>query len=189
MDVHARRWGPRHRDAWANEHGDLGPVYGKQWRAWPTPDGGYIDQIATVVEDIRRNPDSRRLIVTAWNPVDVNKMALPPCHCLFQFYVANGRPSCQLYQRSGDVFIGVPFNIPSYALLTMMVAQVTGLKQARRVRAHARRRAPLPQSSGSGALAVDASAATVAARSNCSPRRLTAAQRRSCWRTGLPSSC
>jgi thymidylate synthase len=112
---------------WADEHGDLGPVYGHQWRSWPTPDGGAIDQIANVVAAIRRHPDSRRLIVTAWNPVDVDRMALPPCHCLFQFYVAGGRLSCQLYQRSADVFLGVPFNIASYALLTMMVAQVTGL--------------------------------------------------------------
>jgi thymidylate synthase len=114
-------------DEWANERGDLGPVYGKQWRSWPTSDGGAIDQIANVIADIRRNPDSRRLIVTAWNPAELDKMALPPCHCLFQFYVAGGRLSCQLYQRSADVFIGVPFNIASYALLTLMVAQVTGL--------------------------------------------------------------
>jgi thymidylate synthase len=114
-------------DAWADERGDLGPVYGRQWRSWATPDGGTIDQIADVVGAIRRNPDSRRLIVTAWNPADIDKMALPPCHCLFQFYVANGALSCQLYQRSADVFLGVPFNIASYALLTMMVAQVTGL--------------------------------------------------------------
>jgi thymidylate synthase len=112
---------------WADEHGELGPVYGRQWRSWPTRDGGAIDQIANVIDAIRRNSDSRRLIVTAWNPADVDKMALPPCHCLFQFYVANGRLSCQLYQRSADVFLGVPFNIASYALLTMMVAQVTGL--------------------------------------------------------------
>jgi thymidylate synthase len=114
-------------DAWADAQGDLGPVYGHQWRSWPAPDGGAIDQIADVVAAIRRNPDSRRLIVTAWNPADVDRMALPPCHCLFQFYVANGRLSCQLYQRSADVFLGVPFNIASYALLTMMAAQVTGL--------------------------------------------------------------
>jgi thymidylate synthase len=113
-------------DEWADERGDLGPVYGHQWRSWPKPDGGAIDQISNVVDMIRRNPDSRRLIVTAWNPADVDRMALPPCHCLFQFYVANGRLSCQLYQRSADVFLGVPFNIASYALLTMMVAQVTG---------------------------------------------------------------
>jgi len=114
-------------DEWADASGELGPVYGRQWRSWPTPDGGVIDQIANVVSAIRRNPDSRRLIVTAWNPVDVDKMALPPCHCLFQFYVADGRLSCQLYQRSADAFLGVPFNIASYALLTLMVAQVTGL--------------------------------------------------------------
>ncbi|HWL06591.1 MAG TPA: thymidylate synthase [Xanthobacteraceae bacterium] len=114
-------------DEWADANGDLGPVYGHQWRSWPARDGGAIDQIAQVVEAIRRNPDSRRLIVTAWNPADVDRMALPPCHCLFQFYVANGRLSCQLYQRSADVFLGVPFNIASYALLTLMVAQVTGL--------------------------------------------------------------
>src|SRR5579864_6585907 len=115
-------------DEWADERGELGPVYGHQWRSWPTADGGAIDQIANVINMIRRNPDSRRLIVSAWNPADVDKMALPPCHCLFQFYVVNGRLSCQLYQRSADVFLGVPFNIASYALLTMMVAQVTGLK-------------------------------------------------------------
>ncbi len=115
-------------DEWADANGDLGPVYGSQWRSWPAPDGRSIDQIANVVAMIRRNPDSRRLIVSAWNPAEVDKMALPPCHCLFQFYVANGKLSCQLYQRSADVFLGVPFNIASYALLTMMVAQVTGLK-------------------------------------------------------------
>jgi thymidylate synthase len=120
--------GVRIWDEWADERGELGPVYGKQWRSWPAKDGGTIDQIANVVEMIKRNPDSRRLIVTAWNPAEVDKMALPPCHCLFQFYVANGRLSCQLYQRSADVFLGVPFNIASYALLTLMVAQVTGLK-------------------------------------------------------------
>jgi thymidylate synthase len=113
---------------WADEHGELGPVYGHQWRSWPAPDGRSIDQIAGVVQAIRRNPDSRRLIVTAWNPADVERMALPPCHCLFQFYVARGRLSCQLYQRSADVFLGVPFNIASYALLTQMMAQVTGLE-------------------------------------------------------------
>ncbi|MEW6122640.1 MAG: thymidylate synthase [Pseudomonadota bacterium] len=115
-------------DEWADAQGELGPVYGHQWRSWPTPDGGVIDQIAQLLTDIRRNPDSRRLIVTAWNPADVPKMALPPCHCLFQFYVAEERLSCQLYQRSADVFLGVPFNIASYALLTHMVAQVCGLK-------------------------------------------------------------
>ena len=115
-------------DEWADAVGELGPVYGKQWRSWPDGHGGTIDQIANLVADIRRNPDSRRLMVTAWNPADVAKMALPPCHCLFQFYVANGKLSCQLYQRSADIFLGVPFNIASYALLTLMVAQVTGLK-------------------------------------------------------------
>jgi thymidylate synthase len=115
-------------DEWADENGELGPVYGRQWRSWPAADGGTIDQIANLVRDIRANPDSRRLIVTAWNPSDVPKMALPPCHCLFQFYVANGKLSCQLYQRSADIFLGVPFNIASYALLTMMLAQVTGLQ-------------------------------------------------------------
>jgi thymidylate synthase len=115
-------------DEWADANGDLGPVYGSQWRSWPTPDGRPIDQIADVVSQIRKNPDSRRLIVTAWNPADVPKMALAPCHALFQFYVAEGKLSCQLYQRSADVFLGVPFNIASYALLTLMMAQVTGLK-------------------------------------------------------------
>ncbi|WP_029150721.1 thymidylate synthase [Microbacterium indicum] len=115
-------------DEWADENGDLGPVYGVQWRSWPTPDGGQIDQIAKVVEQIRSNPDSRRHIVTAWNPAEVDDMALPPCHALFQFYVADGRLSCQLYQRSADMFLGVPFNIASYALLTMMIAQQTGLE-------------------------------------------------------------
>ncbi|MFN9805605.1 MAG: thymidylate synthase [Betaproteobacteria bacterium] len=110
-------------DEWADAHGELGPVYGVQWRSWPTPDGGHIDQIAQVVEQIRRNPDSRRLIVSAWNVSDIPRMALPPCHLLFQFYVAEGRLSCQLYQRSCDIFLGVPFNIASYALLTHMVAQ------------------------------------------------------------------
>jgi len=115
-------------DEWADANGELGPVYGHQWRSWPAPDGGTIDQIANLVRDLKTNPDSRRLIVTAWNPADVPKMALPPCHCLFQFYVANGKLSCQLYQRSADIFLGVPFNIASYALLTLMLAQVTGLK-------------------------------------------------------------
>jgi thymidylate synthase len=119
--------GVRIWDEWADENGDLGPVYGRQWRSWPAGDGGTIDQIANVLAAIRRNPDSRRLIVTAWNPAEVDQMALPPCHCLFQFYVADGRLSCQLYQRSADVFLGVPFNIASYALLTLMVAQVSGL--------------------------------------------------------------
>lgn len=120
--------GVRIWDEWADERGDLGPVYGHQWRSWPDGRGGVIDQIAQLLADIRRNPDSRRLIVSAWNPADVPKMALPPCHCLFQFYVADGKLSCQLYQRSADSFLGVPFNIASYALLTHMVAQVTGLK-------------------------------------------------------------
>ncbi|MGD0333620.1 MAG: thymidylate synthase [Xanthobacteraceae bacterium] len=115
-------------DEWADANGDLGPVYGRQWRSWPTPDGGSIDQMANVVAEIRRNPDSRRLIVTAWNPAENDLMALSPCHCLFQFNVATGALSCQLYQRSADVFLGVPFNIASYALLTLMVAQVTGLR-------------------------------------------------------------
>lgn len=114
-------------DEWADENGDLGPVYGYQWRSWPAANGRSIDQISQLVEQIRQNPDSRRLIVSAWNPAEVDNMALPPCHCLFQFYVAEGRLSCQLYQRSADIFLGVPFNIASYALLTMMLAQVTGL--------------------------------------------------------------
>jgi len=113
---------------WADENGDLGPVYGHQWRSWPAPNGRTIDQISQLIEQIKNNPDSRRLIVTAWNPSDIENMALPPCHCLFQFNVANGKLSCQLYQRSADVFLGVPFNIASYALLTMMIAQVTGLE-------------------------------------------------------------
>ncbi len=115
-------------DDWADANGDLGPVYGAQWRSWPARDGSTIDQLANVIAAIRKNPNSRRLIVTAWNPADVDAMALPPCHCLFQFHVSDGRLSCQLYQRSADIFIGVPFNIASYALLTHMVAQVTGLK-------------------------------------------------------------
>jgi len=115
-------------DEWADENGDLGPIYGKQWRSWAAPDGRTIDQIAEAVETIKTNPDSRRIIVSAWNPADLPQMALAPCHCLFQFNVAEGRLSCQLYQRSADVFLGVPFNIASYALLTMMMAQVTGLQ-------------------------------------------------------------
>ncbi|MER2536954.1 MAG: thymidylate synthase [Rhizobiaceae bacterium] len=116
-------------DEWADADGDLGPVYGKQWRSWPDPENGRsIDQIANLLRELRVNPNSRRLIVSAWNPAEVDDMALPPCHCLFQFYVSNGRLSCQLYQRSADIFLGVPFNIASYALLTMMVAQVSGLK-------------------------------------------------------------
>ena len=114
-------------DEWADAAGELGPVYGHQWRSWPAPDGRTIDQVAWVLEEIRRNPDSRRLVVSAWNVADLPRMALQPCHALFQFYVADGRLSCQLYQRSGDIFLGVPFNIASYALLTHMVAQVTGL--------------------------------------------------------------
>lgn len=120
--------GVRIWDEWADEKGDLGPVYGYQWRSWPTANGGQIDQIAKLVDQIKNNPNSRRHIVTAWNPADVDNMALPPCHCLFQFYVADGTLSCQLYQRSADVFLGVPFNVASYALLTMMVAQACGLK-------------------------------------------------------------
>ena len=115
-------------DEWADENGDLGPVYGYQWRSWPTPDGGSIDQIAKLIDQIKCNPDSRRLIVSAWNPALVDEMALPPCHAMFQFYVAEGKLSCQLYQRSADIFLGVPFNIASYALLTMMLAQVCGLQ-------------------------------------------------------------
>jgi thymidylate synthase len=115
-------------DEWADENGDLGPVYGSQWRSWPAPDGRQIDQLANVIDSIKTKPDSRRHIVSAWNPAEVDDMALPPCHCLFQFYVANGKLSCQLYQRSADSFLGVPFNIASYALLTHMVAQVTGLE-------------------------------------------------------------
>jgi len=115
-------------DEWADEHGDLGPVYGRQWRSWPAAGGKSIDQIAAVITSIKENPDSRRHIVSAWNPGEIEDMALPPCHTLFQFYVADGKLSCQLYQRSGDIFLGVPYNIASYALLTMMVAQVTGLK-------------------------------------------------------------
>lgn len=115
-------------DEWADENGDLGPVYGYQWRSWPAPDGGSIDQIGLLLEQIKQNPDSRRLMVSAWNPACVDEMALPPCHCLFQFYVADGKLSCQLYQRSADIFLGVPFNIASYALLTLMVAQECGLE-------------------------------------------------------------
>ena len=115
-------------DEWADENGNLGPVYGHQWRSWPTPEGHSIDQISNLIHTIKTNPDSRRLIVSAWNVADVGKMALPPCHCLFQFYVADGRLSCQLYQRSADIFLGVPFNIASYALLTLMIAQACNLK-------------------------------------------------------------
>ena len=115
-------------DEWADAEGDLGPVYGKQWRSWDLPEGGTVDQLKWVVEEIRRNPDSRRLIVSAWNVADLDRMALAPCHCLFQFYVADGKLSCQLYQRSADIFLGVPFNMASYALLTLMIAQVTGFR-------------------------------------------------------------
>jgi thymidylate synthase len=115
-------------DEWADENGNLGPVYGAQWRSWPAPDGRHIDQISQLLRQLKSNPDSRRLIVSAWNVADIERMALPPCHCLFQFYVAEGKLSCQLYQRSADFFLGVPFNIASYALLTMMVAQVSGLE-------------------------------------------------------------
>jgi thymidylate synthase len=141
--------GVRIWDEWADANGDLGPVYGHQWRHWPTPSGDQIDQISKVVEMIRTNPNSRRLMVTAWNPADVDRMALPPCHCLFQFFVAEGKLSCQLYQRSADTFLGVPFNIASYALLTLMMAQVTR-PASRRLRAHPGRRAPLPQPYGAG---------------------------------------
>lgn len=120
--------GVRIWDEWADENGDLGPVYGHQWRSWPAPDGTTIDQLSNVIEQIKSNPDSRRLIVSAWNVAEVDKMALPPCHSLFQFYVADGKLSCQLYQRSADMFLGVPFNIASYSLLTMMIAQVCGLE-------------------------------------------------------------
>jgi len=126
------RWlqerGVRIWDEWADADGELGPVYGRQWRSWAAPDGRVVDQIAGVVESLKTNPNSRRHIVSAWNPADVDDMALPPCHCLFQFFVAEGKLSCQLYQRSADVFLGVPFNIASYALLTLMMAQVTGLQ-------------------------------------------------------------
>lgn len=115
-------------DEWADAEGNLGPVYGYQWRSWPAPDGSHIDQISQIVQQIKNNPDSRRIIVSAWNVADVNKMALPPCHCLFQFYVADGKLSCQLYQRSADIFLGVPFNIASYALLMLMLAQVCNLE-------------------------------------------------------------
>lgn len=120
--------GVRIWDEWADENGDLGPVYGAQWRSWPTPDGRHVDQITQLMDGLKNNPDSRRHIVSAWNVAEIDKMALPPCHCLFQFYVADGRLSCQLYQRSADIFLGVPFNIASYALLTLMIAQAAGLK-------------------------------------------------------------
>ncbi|ROH85337.1 thymidylate synthase [Pseudomethylobacillus aquaticus] len=126
--AYLKQHGVRIWDEWADEQGNLGPVYGYQWRNWPKPDGTHIDQISQVVQQIKRNPDSRRLIVSAWNVADVDQMKLPPCHAFFQFYVADGKLSCQLYQRSADIFLGVPFNIASYALLTMMIAQVCGLK-------------------------------------------------------------
>ncbi len=126
--AYLKRHGVSIWDEWADENGDLGPIYGYQWRSWPAPDGRRIDQIERLLDDLRQRPDSRRLIVSAWNVADIEAMALPPCHCLFQFYVANGRLSCQLYQRSADVFLGVPFNIASYALLTLMIAQVVGLE-------------------------------------------------------------
>ena len=126
--AYLRKNGVRIWDEWADENGDLGPVYGKQWRSWAAPDGRTIDQISEVVKTLKTNPDSRRIIVSAWNPADLPDMALAPCHCLFQFYVADGKLSCQLYQRSADIFLGVPFNIASYALLTMMMAQVVGLE-------------------------------------------------------------
>jgi thymidylate synthase len=126
--AYLKEHGVRIWDEWADEQGNLGPVYGHQWRSWPKPDGGHIDQISQVVNTIKKNPDSRRIIVSAWNVAEVDQMALPPCHSLFQFYVADGKLSCQLYQRSADIFLGVPFNIASYALLTMMMAQVCGLQ-------------------------------------------------------------
>ena len=126
--AYLKRHGVRIWDEWADEQGDLGPVYGKQWRSWTAPDGSTIDQISEVLSTLKRDPNSRRLIVSAWNPADIPRMALAPCHCLFQFYIAEGRLSCQLYQRSADVFLGVPFNIASYALLTMMMAQVADLE-------------------------------------------------------------
>ncbi len=126
--AYLKQHGVRIWDEWADENGDLGPVYGAQWRSWPAPDGRHIDQIGQLLQQLKSNPDSRRHIVCAWNPAEVDKMALPPCHCLFQFYVAEGKLSCQLYQRSADIFLGVPFNIASYALLTMMVAQVCDLE-------------------------------------------------------------
>jgi thymidylate synthase len=126
--AYLKEHGVRIWDEWADENGDLGPVYGAQWRSWPAPDGRHIDQISNLIREIKANPDSRRLIVSAWNVADLGRMALAPCHCLFQFYVADGRLSCQLYQRSADIFLGVPFNIASYALLTLMVAQVCGLR-------------------------------------------------------------
>ena len=154
-------------DEWADENGDLGPIYGRQWRSWPAADGGTIDQMANVVAEIKNNPASRRLIVTAWNPAENDRMALSPCHCLFQFNVADGALSCQLYQRSADVFLGVPFNIASYALLTLMVAQATGLEPGEFIHSF-RRHASLSQSHRAGAaaaFAVAAAAADLAAQS------------------------
>lgn len=139
-------------DEWADENGDLGPVYGVQWRSWPAPDGRKIDQISNLIEGIKKNPDSRRHLVVAWNPAEVDKMALPPCHCLFQFYVANGKLSCQLYQRSCDIFLGVPFNIASYSLLTHMVAQQCDLEWV----------------TSSGRAATVTSTRTTSSRSSCS---------------------
>ena len=160
-------------DEWADANGELGPVYGYQWRSWPTPDGGHIDQIRDVVEQIKTNPDSRRLIVSAWNPVTSIAMALPPCHALFQFYVAAGKLSCQLYQRSADLFLGVPFNIASYALLTMMVAQVTGLEPGEFI--HTGRCAPVFQSHGTGGLQLARTAlAAENAHQSCGSRILFA---------------
>ncbi len=149
--------GVRIWDEWADDNGDLGPVYGRQWRSWPTPDGGAIDQIKQALDTIRRDPDSRRIIVTAWNPADLPKMALSPCHCLFQFYVAEGRLSCQLYQRSADVFLGVPFNIASYALLDGG-GRAGDRPAARHLHPQLRRRASLSQSSRAGAAAAHAPA-------------------------------
>ena len=156
-------------DEWADENGELGPVYGYQWRSWPAPDGRHIDQIAQVIDQIRRNPDSRRLIVSAWNVADLDKMALMPCHAFFQFYVADGKLSCQLYQRSADLFLGVPFNIASYALLTLMVAQVCDLEPGR-IRPHLRRYAPVPESSRPDPRAVVTAATQAAGDENQSGR-------------------
>ena len=148
-------------DEWADERGELGPVYGYQWRSWPAPDGRHIDQISQVLAEIKRNPDSRRLLVSAWNVADIPQMKLAPCHAFFQFYVAQGRLSLQMYQRSADFFLGVPFNIASYALLALMVAQVCRLR-ARRVRPHAGRHAPVPEPPGAGARAARPPAARAA---------------------------
>ena len=150
-------------DEWADADGELGPVYGKQWRSWSAPDGRVIDQISAVVEGLKTNPTSRRHIVSAWNPAEVEDMALPPCHCLFQFFVADGKLSCQLYQRSADVFLGVPFNIASYALLTLMVAKATGLEPGEFVH-YARRCAPVPEPPRPGAAAAHPRAAAASRR-------------------------